>query len=131
MASPNFSSYIDLTINDKSITEVYDASVQYAQTSLPEFDPRVGTIENALLEAVAHATGSLIATINTLPDGLMEGLLKLMGFSRVEATPSAATVSITLSINTGATILLVLFSLTMFLMLKVFSHNTCTRQLPT
>jgi hypothetical protein len=104
MASPNFSEYIDLTINNKSITEVYDASVQYAQTALPEFNPRVGTIENALLEAVAHATGSLITTINTLPDGLMEGLLKLMGFSRVEATSSTATVSIVLSINTGSTI---------------------------
>lgn len=104
MASPNFTPYIDLTVNNKTITDVYDASVQYAQTALPEFNPRVGTIENALLEAVAHATGSLITTINTLPDGLMEGLLKLMGFSRVEATPSTASVSITLSVNTGATI---------------------------
>jgi uncharacterized phage protein gp47/JayE len=104
MASPNFTPYIDLTVNNKTITEVYDASVQYAQTALPEFNPRVGTIENALLEAVAHATGSLITTINSLPDGLMEGLLKLMGFSRVEATPSTASVSITLSVNTGATI---------------------------
>ena len=104
MASPNFTPYIDLTVNNKTITEVYDASVQYAQTALPEFNPRVGTIENALLEAVAHATGSLITTINSLPDGLMEGLIKLMGFSRVEATPSTASVSITLSVNTGATI---------------------------
>jgi uncharacterized phage protein gp47/JayE len=104
MASPNFTPYVDLTINNKTITEVYDASVQYAQTALPEFNPRVGTIENALLEAVAHATGSLITTINSLPDGLMEGLLKLMGFSRVEATPATASVEITLSVNTGATI---------------------------
>lgn len=104
MASPNFSPYVDLTINNKTITDVYDASVQYAQTSLPEFNPRVGTIENALLEAFSHATGSLITTINSLPDGLMEGLLKLMGFSRIEATPSTASVSITLSVNTGATI---------------------------
>ena len=104
MASPNFTPYVDLTINNKTITEVYDASVQYDQTALPEFNPRVGTIENALLEAVAHATGSLITTINSLPDGLMEGLLKLMGFSRVEATPSTASVEISLSVNTGATI---------------------------
>ena len=104
MASPNFTPYIDLTVNNKTITEVYDASVQYAQTALPEFSPRVGTIENALLEAFAHATGSLITTINSLPDGLMEGLLNLMGFSRVEATPSTASVEITLSVNTGATI---------------------------
>jgi len=104
MASPNFTPYVDLTINNKTITDVYDASVQYAQTALPEFNPRVGTIENALLEAFSHATGSLITTINSLPDGLMEGLLKLMGFSRIEATPSTASVEITLSVNTGATI---------------------------
>jgi hypothetical protein len=104
MASPNFSNYVDLTINDKSITDVYNDAVEYAQTSMPEFTPRVGTVENALLEAVSHTTGSLIAAINRLPDGLMEGILNLMGFSRIEATPSTGTVEIELSVNTGATI---------------------------
>lgn len=104
MASPNFSNYVDLTINDKSITDVYNDAVEYAQTSMPEFNPRVGTVENALLEAVSHTTGSLIASINRLPDGLMEGILNLMGFSRIEATPSTGTVEIELSVNTGATI---------------------------
>jgi len=104
MPSPDFSDYIDLTVNDKSITDVYDEAVEYAQTSFPEFSPRTGTIENALLESVAYSTGSLIATINRLPDGLMEGLLKLMGFDRIEATASTGTVLIELSVNTGATI---------------------------
>jgi hypothetical protein len=104
MASPNFSQYIDLTINDLTTATVYDQAVEYAQIALPEFSPRVGTIENALLEAVSHSTASLINTINALPDGLMEGLLNLMGFTRIEATASTATVSIELSINTGATI---------------------------
>jgi hypothetical protein len=104
MASPNFSDYVDLTINDKSITDVYNDAVEYAQTAMPEFTPRVGTVENALLEAVSHTTGSLIAAINRLPDGLMEGILNLMGFSRIEATPSTGTVEIELSVNTGATI---------------------------
>lgn len=104
MASPNFSEYINLTINDKQITDIYDDAVEYAQIALPEFTPRVGTIENALLEAVSHSTGSLISTINSLPDGLMEGLLNLMGFTRIEATPSTATVLVELSINTGATV---------------------------
>lgn len=104
MASPNFLQYVNLTVNDKTITDVYDDAVEYAQTSMPEFSPRVGTVENALLEAVAHTTGSLIAMINRLPDGLMEGILNLMGFSRIEATPSTGTVEIELSVNTGATI---------------------------
>lgn len=104
MASPNFQEYVNLTINDKSINDVYDEAIEYAQTSFPEFQPRVGTIENALLEATSHSTGSLIAAINRLPDGLMEGLLKLIGFNRIEATPSTGTVLIELTINTGATI---------------------------
>jgi hypothetical protein len=104
MASPNFAEYVDLTINNKTTETVYNDAVEYAQISLPEFSPRVGTIENALLEAVSHSTASLIAMINALPDGLMEGLLNLMGFTRIEATPSTATVLIELSINTGATI---------------------------
>ena len=104
MASPNFAEYIDLTINNKTTETVYNDAVEYAQISLPEFSPRVGTIENALLEAMSHSTASLIAMINALPDGLMEGLLNLMGFARIEATASTATVLIELSINTGATI---------------------------
>ena len=104
MASPNFAEYINLSINNKTAETVYDDAVEYAQISLPEFSPRVGTIENALLEAMSHSTGSLIAMINALPDGLMEGLLNLMGFTRIEATASTATVLIELSINTGATV---------------------------
>jgi hypothetical protein len=104
MASPNFLNYVNLTVNDKEITDVYDEAIEYAQTAMPEFTPRVGTVENALLEAVSHTTGSLIATINRLPDGLMEGLLNLMGFSRIEATAGTGTVEIELSVNTGATI---------------------------
>ena len=104
MASPNFSEYINLSLNNKTAENIYDDAVEYAQISLPEFSPRVGTIENALLEAMSHSTASLIAMINALPDGLMEGLLNLMGFTRIEATASTGTVLIELSINTGATV---------------------------
>ena len=104
MPSPDFSEYVDLTIFDKDITDVYDDAVEYAQIALPEFTPRVGTIENAILEATSHQTASMIATFNRMPDGLMEGILKLIGFDRIEATSSLATVEIILSVNTGQTI---------------------------
>ena len=104
MPSPDFSEYVDLTIFDKDVTDVYNDAVEYAQIALPEFNPRVGTIENAILEATSHQTASMIATLNRMPDGLMEGVLKLIGFDRIEATPSLGTVLITLSVDTGQTI---------------------------
>lgn len=104
MASPNFSQYIDLTVSDLDVQTVYNDAVQYAQIALPEFTPRVGTIENAILESVAYATRNLVYAINRQPDGLMEGLLALMGFARIEATNASGTVTIELIINTGATI---------------------------
>ena len=105
MASPNFSQYINLTVSDLNVVDIYDDSVQYAQTNLPEFNPRVGTIENAILEAVSYQTNNIVTSINRLPDGLMEGVLSLMGFSRIEATQASGTVTIELIINTGSTIL--------------------------
>lgn len=105
MTSPNFSNYIDLTVSDLNVVDIYDDSVQYAQTNLPEFNPRVGTIENAILEAVAYQTNNIVTSINRLPNGLMEGLLSLMGFNRIEATQATGTVTIELIINTGTTIL--------------------------
>ncbi len=105
MASPNFSEYVNLTISDLDVVTIYDDSVEYAQTNLPEFNPRVGTIENAILEATAYQTNNIVTAINRLPDGLMEGLLSLMGFNRIEATQASGTVTIELVINTGATIL--------------------------
>jgi hypothetical protein len=105
MTSPNFSEYVNLTISDLDVVTIYDDSVEYAQTNLPEFNPRIGTIENAILEATAYQTNNIVTAINRLPDGLMEGLLSLMGFNRIEATQASGTVTIELVINTGATIL--------------------------
>ena len=39
MPSPDFSEYIDLTINDLQPEDVYNGAVEYARTALPEFDP--------------------------------------------------------------------------------------------
>lgn len=104
MASPDFTPYVNLTIYDSDAQTVYDTAVEYAKTSLPEFTPRVGTIENAILEASAYMTSNLIASINRLPDGLLTGLLSLMGFSRIEATPAGGVVQFELTISSGATI---------------------------
>jgi len=105
MANADFTPYIDLTIYDNDASDIYDESVQYAQTAFPEFQPRAGTIENALLEATAYQTSTLTSSINRLPDGLMEGLLNLMGFARKQSVPASATAQFEVTVNTGVTIL--------------------------
>lgn len=104
MPSPDFSNYIDLTIYDVEPITVYNDAVDYAKISLPEFEPRVGTVENAILEAVAHSTAVLANTINRIPDGLMEGILALMGFTRNEATFATGSVKFTAYDDLGVTI---------------------------
>lgn len=97
MPSPDFSSYIDLTINDLQPGDIYDAAVEYARTALPEFAPRSGTIEDAVLQATAYVAGNTVGAINRLPDGLMEGVLRFMDILRNEATFGSASVEFTLS----------------------------------
>ena len=104
MTSPDFREYVDLTIYDTTPQILYDDSVTYAQTAMPEFEPRIGTIEDALLQGMAFVGAILATGINRLPNGLMEGILNLLGFTRNEAQFATGTATITTSINTGTVI---------------------------
>ena len=104
MASPDFSEYIDLTIYDLEPVDIYNDAVQYARTALPELEVRAGTVEDALIQAMAYSTALLVGSINRMPDGLMEGILKLMGFSRLEATYSEGSAIFTVDDINGQTI---------------------------
>ena len=104
MSSPDFSQYVDLTLYDVEPQDVYSAALTYAQTALPEFIPVIGTVEDAVLQATSYMTYILAAGINRIPNGVMEGIIKLMGFSRHEATLATGSALFTLSVNTGTTI---------------------------
>ena len=97
MASPDFSSYIDLTINDLQPGDIYDEAIDYGRISLPEFSPRAGTIEDAVLQATSYVAAEAISNINRLPDGLMEGILRFMNILRIEASFGSASVQFTVS----------------------------------
>ncbi len=103
MASPDFSEYIDLTVNDLQPDELYSAAQDYARIALPEFEPRAGSVEDALLQAVSFTGAVNLAAINRLPDGLMEGILRLYGLERREATSSTVNVQFTL-LNSNTTV---------------------------
>lgn len=105
MASPDFSPYIDLTIYDKAPGDVYYDAISYAQTvALPEFNPRAGSIEDALLQAFSYATSELVGSINRVPNGLMEGILNLYGFERVQSLSSRITIAVEMYSDSGTTI---------------------------
>lgn len=97
MPSPDFSQYIDLTVDDRTAEDLYDEAVEYARIALPEFTPRVGTIEDSILQACALLASSNIATLNRIPGGLMEGILNLMGLERFESSFATVDVIFTLS----------------------------------
>lgn len=104
MASPDFSNYIDLTIYDLDPYSIYDEAIVYARTAVPEFSPRVGTLEDAIMQASAYNTALISSQINRLPDGLMEGIARLTGLERREATFATGTATIEVFDNNGVTV---------------------------
>lgn len=97
MSSVDFSSYIDLTVEDEDPDNLYEEAVEYGRNTFPELNLRAGTLEDALLQSVSFVGSKTIGAINRLPDGLMEGILKLHGLERLEATFSTVAVQFTLA----------------------------------
>lgn len=104
MTSPDFSEYIDLTVNDLQPDEIYQLAREYALIALPEFNPRTGTVEDALLQAMAYVSGLITGAVNRLPNSLIEGMLRLMGFYRRESTFASGHVIFTALDDGGLTI---------------------------
>lgn len=100
----DFSEYINLKIFDKEPGDIYRDSLEIARLSLPEFNLRTGTPEDAIFQAMAYISSLNIAAINRLPDRLMSGIVSLLGYSRQEAVPAVVDVTITLNTYAGGTI---------------------------
>lgn len=105
MPSPDFSPYVDLTIYDRAPGDIYYDAISYAQTvALPEFNPRAGSIEDALLQAFSYASSEIIGSLNRIPNGLMEGILNLYGFERVQSISARLTINVSMYSGSGTTI---------------------------
>lgn len=104
MTSPNFSQYVDLTIYDVDAFQAYNDAITYAKDAVPEFQPRTGTLEEAIMQAIAYNTALLSSQINRLPDGLMEGLARLAGLERLEATFATGQATFEVFDDNGVTI---------------------------
>ena len=104
MASPDVRTYIDLTVYDLQPIDIYDAALEYARTSLPDWTPVTGSIEDALVQSASYMTGQLLGAINRLPAGNIEGLLRLLGVQRNSGTAATATVDIDFIDDAGYTV---------------------------
>lgn len=100
----DFSEYIDLTIFDKEPGDIYRDSIELARLSLPEFNLRTGTPEDAIFQAMAYISSLNVAAINRLPNRLMAGIVGMLGFVRQEAIPAEIDVTITLNTYDGGTL---------------------------
>ncbi len=104
MASPDWSEYVDLTVYDKTATEIFNDSIDYGRDLLPEWQPKVGNLETVLLEAIATQSVSVIAAANRVPGAVMETLLLLYGVERDAGQKATATLSVSMINNSGYTV---------------------------
>ncbi len=100
----DFSEYIDLTPFDLQPGDIYLNSIETARLSLPEFNLRVGTPEDAIFQAMSYLTAVNVAAINRLPSRLMAGILSMMGVQRGEGVPAQLDLTVTADSYDGATI---------------------------
>lgn len=104
MTTPDWSSYVDLTIYDEDADAIFDAAIEEARSSLPDWIPYPGNIEVVLLEAIATEASNVIAAANRVPGATTETLLKLFGVERDDGQRATATLAITLTSTSGYTI---------------------------
>lgn len=100
----DFSEYVNLRIFDKEPGDIYRDSLELARLSLPEFNLRTGTPEDAIFQAMAYISSLNIAAINRLPNRLMSGIVSMLGYQRQESVPAQVDATITLNTYDGGTI---------------------------
>lgn len=104
MPSPDVTPYVDLRVYDKDPQDIFDAAKLALQTSLPEWVPREGNIEVLLLEALALEVAESAFTVNRLPSGVVEVLLRLFGIERDNGAAPVVDLEFTMVGTTGYTV---------------------------
>jgi hypothetical protein len=100
----DFTEYVDLSIFDKEPGDIYRDAIELARLSLPDFNLRVGTPEDAIFQAAAYVSALNINAINRLPSRLMAGIVSMLGYQRQESIPAEVDIEITLGSYEGGII---------------------------
>ena len=93
----DFQRYVDLTPYDADPTDIYLGAIRLARLTLPEFQLRQGTVEDALFQAAAYMQMLSVSAINRIPSRLMEGVARIMGVERTEGTRAVVDITVTLN----------------------------------
>jgi hypothetical protein len=100
----DFSEYVDLSIFDKEPGDIYRDSIELARLSLPDFNLRPGTPEDAIFQAAAYVSALNINAINRLPDRLMAGIVQMLGYQRQQAISAEVNVEVTIGSYDGGNV---------------------------
>jgi hypothetical protein len=100
----DFSPYVNMRLYDKQPSDIYLNALEIAQMNIPQFELRVGTVEDAIFQAMAYMTSLSVTHINALPNRLMEGILSMMGMPRLNGSNATVTVDVNLATYSGTTI---------------------------
>ena len=93
----DYSSYVNLKPHDVDAVDIYLGAQELARVTLPEFNLRQGTVEDAMFQAFSYMQMLSVSAINRLPNRLMEGLAAMMGVGRDEGSRSKVDAVITLN----------------------------------
>jgi hypothetical protein len=100
----DFSQYVDLTVYDKEPGDMYLDAIEMARLTLPEFNLRAGTVEDAVFQAMSWIGWVNATAVNRIPDRLMAGILSMMGITIQLASPAQMSITVTADSYEGATI---------------------------
>lgn len=100
----DFSEYVDLSIFDKEPGDIYRDSIELARISLPDFNLRPGTPEDAIFQAAAYLSALNINAINRLPARLMAGIVQILGYQRQEAISAEVNIEVTVGSYEGGNV---------------------------
>ena len=100
----DYSSYVNLKPHDVDAVDIYLGAQELARVTLPEFNLRQGTVEDAMFQAFSYMQMLSVAAINRLPNRLMEGLTRMLGVTRDEGTRASVDVVITMNDLVNVTI---------------------------
>ena len=98
------STYLGVSVDDRDAQAVFDSMLALAESRLPQWEPRNGSLEVVLMEACAVGVADLVYAANRTLGALVEGLISLYGVARDEGTPATGTVRLTLTGSQTTTI---------------------------